>query len=301
MTVPTAAPGSLPRRQLGRSGIEVCALGLGAGPLGDARVSDAQARDLVHAALDLGIDFFDTAPSYGSSEARLGEALHGRSAVVSTKLGYGVPGVPDWTGPCITAGVALACERLQREVLDVAHLHSCPREILERGEVIEALVRAREAGRIRAAAYSGENEALDVAIATDAFDIVQASVSPCDPDAAQRRLPQAKRAGLGVIAKRPLANAPWRFDEPPSQEDFRAYHGRFVALGLPEPAQTWSSAFLRFALFDPVVDVAIAGTRSIAHLRENASAAAAGPDLTGRRHVEEAWARVGADAWPGII
>lgn len=87
-------------RPLGRTGLEVSAIGLGCGPLGAPGLTERDAEALVDAALALGITLFDTAPSYGPSEERLGRTLerHRDRVVLSTKVGYGVDGVPDWTG-----------------------------------------------------------------------------------------------------------------------------------------------------------------------------------------------------------
>jgi aryl-alcohol dehydrogenase-like predicted oxidoreductase len=257
-------------RPLGATGLRVAPLGFGAGPLGSDALSDAEAERLVDRALDLGLRLVDTAPSYGSSELRLGRVLRRRrgEAVVSTKLGYGVPGVPDWTGPCIAAGVDRALRVLGVDVLDVAHLHSCPREVLERGEVTEALLAAVAAGKVRAAAYSGEGEALDHAVRSGAFAVVQASASVCDP--AAEGLGAARERGLGTIAKRPLANAPWTGG---------VYADRWRALGIGELGDLgmgWPELLLRWAAFHPAVDVAIVGTSSLARLEENAAAVARG-------------------------
>src|SRR5688572_29006708 len=101
-------------RALGTTGLVVSELALGAGPLGDPALDDGAVERLIHGALELGITLIDTAPSYGVSEQRIGAALRGRRdrAIVSTKLGYGVPGIADWTGAVITAGIERALERL---------------------------------------------------------------------------------------------------------------------------------------------------------------------------------------------
>ena len=139
------------RRPLGRTGVEVSPLGFGAGPVGNPALSEAEAEALLHGVLDAGINLLDTAPSYGSSEERIGRVLAGRrgDCVLSTKCGYGVPGVEDWTGPCITQGIERALARLRTDVLDIVHLHSCPVEVLERPGVVDALQRAvhEEIGR----------------------------------------------------------------------------------------------------------------------------------------------------------
>src|SRR4051812_10537603 len=99
-------------RTLGRTGLRVSAVGLGCGPLGE--LSALEAEELVHTALDLGVNLFDCARSYGAAEERLGAALRGhrRSSVIVTKGGYGVEGVPDWSARTLTLGIDAALGRL---------------------------------------------------------------------------------------------------------------------------------------------------------------------------------------------
>ncbi len=259
-------------RPLGATGLAVSELGLGAGPLGDPSVlDDAAAERLIHAALDLGVTLVDTAPSYGRSEQRIGAALRGRRdrVVLSTKLGYGVPGVPDWTGPCITAGIDLALERLATTWLDLAHLHSCPLDVLQRGDIVEALAAAQRAGKVRVAAYSGDNAPLLWAIESGRFGAVQCSVSVADQRALDRAIPLARGRGLGVLAKRSLANGAWREVVRPDAPDRGAYWDRLHALDV---ALTAARA-LGFVLAQPVSSVLV-GTTRIEHLEAMARVAA---------------------------
>lgn len=266
-------------RPLGDTGLTVSALGLGTGPLGEARLSEAEGEALVGAALDLGITFFDTARSYGASEARLGRALRGRrgEAILSTKVGYGVASAPDWTYASVARGVDEALVKLGTEWLDVVHLHSCPREVLSRGEVTGALADAVRAGKARVAGYSGENEALDEAVASGAFGSIELSVSPWDQGSLDRVLWRAKERGMGAVAKRPLANAWWSFDERPSRPDVAAYWDRGRALDLPDFGLPLAELSLRFAIFTWGVDCAIAGTSRPDHLRALARVVERGP------------------------
>lgn len=106
------------RRAFGQSGLWVTALGFGAMHLNDARTSDADAARLLNQVLDAGINLIDTARGYGMSEERIGcHIAHRRSEyVLSTKVGYGIPGFPDWTYDCIVAGVEAACQRMRTDV-----------------------------------------------------------------------------------------------------------------------------------------------------------------------------------------
>jgi aryl-alcohol dehydrogenase-like predicted oxidoreductase len=162
-------------RALGRTGRWVSVLGLGTGPLGDARLDDAEVGALLNAALDAGVTLVDTAPSHGLSEERTGRYLAHRRAeyVLSTRCGCGVPGVEDWTGRCIAQGIDLALLRLRTDVLDVVHLHSCPVDVLERPGVVDALEAAVRAGKVRVAAYSGDGAALEHAVDSGRFASVQ--------------------------------------------------------------------------------------------------------------------------------
>ena len=141
-------------RPYGKTGLMVSSLGFGAGQIGDARQSEEDVAQLLNAAIDAGVTLIDTAPGYGLSEVRIGRHISVRRSefVLSTKLGYGVAGVEDWTGPCITAGVEQALRVMRTDRLDIAHLHSCPRSVLVRGDVIDALERAKHEGKIVAMA-----------------------------------------------------------------------------------------------------------------------------------------------------
>src|SRR5436309_336568 len=122
-------------REFGSSGLRVSALGLGAGHGGGDDLTDGEAERLLGEVLDLGVTLIDTARSYGRAEERIGRFLgHRRGEVVlSTKGGYGIAGAADWTYDAVARGVDDALVRLRTSCVDVFHLHSCPREILDRG------------------------------------------------------------------------------------------------------------------------------------------------------------------------
>jgi aryl-alcohol dehydrogenase-like predicted oxidoreductase len=266
-------------RLLGSSGLQVPLIALGAGHLGDSNRSDSEVELLLDRALELGVTLVDTAPSYGASEERLGRwagARRGR-VLLSTKCGYGVPGHEDWTASCVSAGVDAALRRLRAEVIDVVHLHSCPREVLERPGVVDALVAAQRAGKVRVAGYSGEGEALRWAIESGAFGAVQCSVSLFDQAGATSLLPLAAARGVGVLAKRPLGNAPWRFSSRPAPSDVATYWDRMRAMELPEPGEGWQARAVRFALCVSGVSALLVGTSRVGHLEAAVRAAEKGP------------------------
>jgi aryl-alcohol dehydrogenase-like predicted oxidoreductase len=266
-------------RPLGKTGMSVSAVGLGAGRIGGPETTEADVDRLVGGALDAGVTLIDTARSYGLSEERLGRALAGRRerVVLSTKVGYGVPGVPDWTDRSVTDGVDAALLRLRTDRLDVVHLHSCELAVLERNGVAEALRSAVQAGKVRVSAYSGEGEALLWAVRSGLFGAVQCSVSVVDQAALDGAVAQAAARGIGVLGKRALGNAPWRFDARPPEPDVAEAWDRFRALRPDAGGLGWPALFTRFAAFAPGVSAVLVGTASLAHLREATGAVEQGP------------------------
>jgi aryl-alcohol dehydrogenase-like predicted oxidoreductase len=291
-------------RPFGVTGLAVPPLGFGAGSVGDGALDEKEAGRLLNGALDLGLSFVDTAPGYGLSEERIGRHLSHRRAefVLSTKVGYAVPGVQDWTGECIALGVDQALVRLRTDVLDVAHLHSCPLETLLRGDVVGALQRAVTAGKVRVAAYSGENEALAWAVVSGAFGAIQASVNACDQRSLGREIALAASGGLGVVAKRPLANTPWNpAAAHPGDAAAGAYRDRWNALHFHDLGLEPTELAIRFAAFAPGVSTAIVGTRRLEHLAQLQAHVARGSlPVEIRTEIESRFAARGQD-WPGMI
>lgn len=288
---------------LGQTGLSVSRLGFGAMHF-DAVEDEAEVGRLLHGVLDLGITLIDTARGYGRSEARIGQHLAGRrhEFVLSTKFGYGVDGVPDWTYPCIVQGVERALRLMRTDHIDIGHLHSCPLPVLQRGEVSEALADCVRAGKLRVAAYSGENAELAHALADPRFASVQCSLSLVDRANAGRLAGTAK----GVLVKRGLAGLAWA--RPQRPEDFceGQYWDRWQqlqrALQLPEGAPPWPELALRWAAFQPAVACVLLGSRNLANLRAGIDALARGPlPADSAAAVAAAQQQAGAAHWPGIV
>jgi aryl-alcohol dehydrogenase-like predicted oxidoreductase len=262
---------SLPLRKFGNSDIYVTALGYGAGNIGGSDISEDFAGYLLNQVIDLGINFIDTARGYGLSEERIGRHLSWRrnDFILSTKFGYGVEGYQDWTYDCITAGVENALKLMKTDYIDIIHLHSCPRETLEKGEVIAALEKARREGKARIIAYSGENDALGYAVNCARFGSIQCSVNICDQRSLDSQLKSANEKGMGVIAKRPVANAPWLFNERPYGNYCEEYWLRLQKMGLEKGELDWDELAMRFTAYSPGVTTCIAGSTKIANIKRN--------------------------------
>lgn len=289
-------------RAFGDTGLRVSALGFGAGHIGSSDLSEAEAGRLLNGVVDLGINLIDTARGYGLSEERIGRHLAVRrdEVVLSTKVGYGIPGHADWTPGIIGAGVSAALERLRTDRIDIVHLHSCPRETLENGGVLEALQAEVKAGRVRVAAYSGDNDALAVACVSGLALSLQTSINIVDQWALRNVVPTARDRRLGVIAKRPLANAPWRFRDRPAGHYGEAYWDRWRQMDLGNLGVEAHEMALRFAAHAPGVHSCIVGSRDLVHVSLNAEVARRGPlDDAIVREISDRFANCGP-AWPGL-
>jgi aryl-alcohol dehydrogenase-like predicted oxidoreductase len=145
-------------RRLGRTGITVSALGFGASELGQKRIALKTAASILGSALDAGLNVIDTAACYGNSEELLGRAIGHRRKdfYLLTKCGH-ASGLPfaDWTPDLIEASIDRSLKRLGTDYVDVIQLHSCGEWHLRQGDLIDALRRARDKGKVRFLGYSG--------------------------------------------------------------------------------------------------------------------------------------------------
>jgi len=266
-------------RDFGNTGFKVSVLGYGAGMLGNDHLSEKGAEQLLNRIVDLGLTLIDTARGYGISEERIGKHLQHRrhEIILSTKVGYGIPSHPDWTYECVQSGVEEALRRLRTDYIDIVHLHSCPRNILEARGSLRALEDAVASGKVRVAAYSGENEALDWAVNSRRFGSVEHSVNICDQRVIDGALELAATRGLGIIAKRPIANAPWRFLECPKGEYVEEYWWRWKTMNPDTRGLEWQELAIRFSAFTPGVSSCIVGTTQIGHVLENIRCIENGP------------------------
>ncbi|MGI3786141.1 MAG: aldo/keto reductase [Janthinobacterium lividum] len=286
------------QRPFGGTGLDVSVVGLGAGQVGEADVTEAEAAALLNGALDLGVTLIDTALGYGSSEERIGRHLRDRRGefVLSSKGGSGAPGQPDWTPGSVRAGIEQTLRRTRSERIDVYFLHSCSLEVLQRGDLQETLDDAAAEGLIGITGYSGDNEALAYAAASGRFAAIECSVNVVDRWNLHHvvgRVPE-----LGVVAKRPIANAPWRFAERPTGHYAELYWQRLRELAYEPGDLGWAELALRFSAYAPGVHTAIVGTAKPANLKSNVEAASHGPlPAEVLAELDTAYERVGPD-WP---
>ena len=306
-------------RPLGSTGLLVSPLGLGTVKLGrDQGVKypsgfqipdDDDARRLLKLTRDLGINLIDTAPAYGRSEERLGPLLRGQRQewVIVSKVGEEFndgQSRHDFTAAHTRMSVERSLKRLKTDRLDLLQLHSCTLEQLRKGDVIEVVRRARDAGKTRFIGYSGDGPAAVYAVESGAFDTLQISVSVADQEALDLVLPAAKKNGLGVIAKRPIANAIWKSPTKPDPY-YQAYWERLHKLDydfLKADMAPAVSTALRFTLAADGVHTAIVGTTQPGRWRENADLLNAGPlGAATVQAIRDRWKAVAAPDWVGQI
>ena len=295
------------RRRLGRTDLVASVLGFGGSEIGYERASPRTVDRLLGAAIDAGLNVIDTAECYEDSEALIGAALGARRHAVYLLTKCGHPrgyGRGDWRAASLLSSIERSLRRLRTDRLDLIQLHSCELADLRTGGAITALERARERGWTRYIGYSGDGEAARYAIECGRFDTLQTSVSIADQEAIELTVPAAMKQQMGVIAKRPIANAAWRFARRPAEPYYQPYWTRLRALDYPflRDAERVVSVALRFTLAVPGVHTAIVGTRRPGRWLENARLLEAGPLPAGEfERIRARWREVAEPSWTGEV
>jgi len=263
------------------------------------------------------VNVIDTAAAYQGSEELIAKAVGHRrdDFVLVSKCGKRVPEVEgeDWSARVVTQTVDRSLKRLGTDRLDVMLLHSCKKEVLVKGEALGALLRAKEAGKIRFAGYSGDNDAATYAVGLPGVDVLMCSASLCDQVNLDGVLPAAAAAGVGVLAKRSVANGAWKpldAQQGIYRDYVKPYVERFQAMGLDPRAlgfageEDWMELALRFTLALPGVNVLSIGTTSPANAEANLRLMEAGPlapePVAAIRKAFVEARRRAAVSWPGL-
>jgi len=269
---------------LGRTGLRVSKLGLGGAPIGGdfGATSERDIERVIHESLDMGINFIDTAPLYGSgkSEERIGKALEGErraKVVLATKaVRRGVK----YEFANTIASVEESLKRLRTDWIDLLQLHDVetqPYELVIE-ETIPALQKLKKDGKIRFLGVTTRKLPLLLRyMKTDIFDSIQfyARYMLLDVSAALEVIPYAKERNIAVIngsvlGMGLLADAPAAFlgteirEEATKRMEKLGFLRRSEPKGLIEPA-------MRLSLGHPDIHVTLTGTASLNSLRVNAT------------------------------
>lgn len=282
-------------RRLGRTGLEVSLVGLGTGGPSQLGQTRGTTRDLVRAfvgrALDLGINYFDTAPVYHDSEALLAHALDGLprgETVIATKY----PSVvdvhaddPPLAPPSvIRPSVEASLRRLRRDAVDIVLIHALRPELYDdcRERQVPELLRLKDDGLARFVGISGWPVMVGRAVAEGWPDVVMPNYNLLTQAPERHIFPLAPRHDVGVVAMTPVRRA---ITDP---AHLRRTVRRMKIAGLVPPASVpdaqpldWLihgdvgsviEAAYRFAAAPPEVACVLTGTADPAHLESNVKA-----------------------------
>ncbi len=298
------------KRRLGKTDMDVSVLGFGGAEIGFESASPEAVEKLLKSALDAGLNVIDTGECYRGSEELIGQAVSDRREdfYLFTKCGHphGMESSANWSQPSLLQSIEHSLRRLKADRLDIVHLHSCSESELRKGEAITALQTARERGYTRYIGYSGDSRAAHFAVECGAFDTLQTSISIADQEAIELTVPLAHKKQMGVIAKRPIANAAWKTGHKPIQGYHHEYWERLRKLNYEflrnADLEKTIGIALRFTLSVPGVQTAIVGTKKPERWQENAQLLEAGPLSEAEFHaIRHRWEEYAPRIWIGQI
>ncbi|CAN5593283.1 aldo/keto reductase [soil metagenome] len=295
------------KRQFGRTDMQVSVLGFGGAEIGYEGTTAETVEKLLNSALDAGLNVIDTAECYENSEELIGSTISHRrdDFYLFTKVGHPRgTGSEDWSAPSILQSIERSLQRLKTDGVDLVQLHSCSEAVLQKGEAITALQTARDRGYTRYIGYSGDSRAAKFAVESNAFDTLQTSINIADQEAIELTLPLARERGLGVIAKRPIANAAWKSGHRPIDSYQHTYWNRLRKLDFPfirgSPFEQSIGHALRFTLSVPGVYTAIVGTTKPERWQENAALLEEGALIPAEYDaIRERWDDIAPRTWVG--
>lgn len=285
---------SMRYRRLGRTGLQVSALALGTVELGMdygirvpgqyGRPPEAEAVQLVHAALDAGVNFIDTARAYGESEAVLGRALRNRrdEVVLATKVHTqrddGTTPTGDELRRQMLASLDASLAHLQTDYVDVWQIHNLDSSLLAQIDVVaDVFDESRRRGKARWVGASTYGVEMPLAgLETDLFDVLQVTYSVLDQRLAERVFPLAAQKDVGIVVRSVLLQGVLteRGDYLPDHlEPLRARSRRFRQLVAGADLDlTPAQVAVAFGLHHPQIGAVLLGVRSKEELREDLQA-----------------------------
>jgi aryl-alcohol dehydrogenase-like predicted oxidoreductase len=270
----------------------VSEIGLGTWQLGKhsgwKSMSEKQAIDLVRTSVELGVNFFDTAPNYGlgTSEIRLGKALHSfdrSKIVINTKFGHSVSGKTNYDSNYIRESVEGSLKRLQTDYIDSVIMHSPPSEYLDGNknphyEVLEDLI---EEGKINAYGASLDTyKDMKLFMDTTNAKVIEAFFNILHQDTASA-FALAQKKEVRIIAKIPLDSG-WLSGKYNAASTFSGIRSRWSKMDIINRSDLiqkvkriidhenpLAQSALSFCLAYDAVSTVIPGNTSIAQLKSN--------------------------------
>lgn len=278
----------LPRRRLGRTELEVTCLGMGGAGLGRGDVTDDEAVEAVHRAIDLGINYLDTSPLYGESERRVGLAFADsgwrEKIYLATKTGTH----PEWRGDYSAAGTRRSVENslrlLNTEYLDVCLVHDPDSmdPVVAKGGALDELQRMREEGLIKFIGLGvRQHEFHKIAIETGVVDVILTYLdyTLLSQTANEWLLPFAVANDIGVINGSPIAMGLLSGVEPDISVERAHLDGRDAE----KAHQLWQWATdndlnvlnlaIQFCFRQPRIAMSLTGSKNASEVAQNFAAA----------------------------
>ncbi|PCI36421.1 MAG: aldo/keto reductase [Elusimicrobia bacterium] len=320
----------LARRPLGKTGLTVSEIGFGGWGIGKSmwgHTDDSTSIKALERALELGVNYFDTAAAYGHghSERLIAQAIKeaGATAVIGTKvppqnmewpahsrtrLGHAFP--PEW----IKTSTERSLRNLRQDSIELLMFHVWTDSWLKDplwDDTLQALAKLKEEGKVRAFGVSinsdDPNSALNV-VRSGVVDVVQVILNLFDQRAVTQLFPLCEDKEVGVVVRCPFDEGGLTGTLTPetrfAPEDFRSYYfggGRLEEtckranaideLLVPSHAQTLAQAALKFCLSFPAVSTVIPGMRTLSHVELNVGAA------NGRYYTEASLKTLEPHAW----
>jgi aryl-alcohol dehydrogenase-like predicted oxidoreductase len=291
-------------RLLGRTGLSVSEIGYGAWGIGKTSwigADDAESLRALHRAIELGLNFIDTALAYGDghSEQLVGQVVReaGRPIIVATKIPpknrqwparSGVSADDAFPSEHVIACTERSLRNLGLETLDVQQFHVWSDEWVGQGSWLEAVARLKEQGKIRFFGISVndiEPENVIKLIETGVVDTVQAIYNIFEQAPEDALFPACTAHNVGVIVRVPLDEGGLTGRITPESEfdpqDFRSRyfagdrkrevftHAQAIAADLAIPLEDLPEVALRFVLSNPAVSTVIPGMRSVRNAERN--------------------------------
>lgn len=286
-------------RTLGKTGLDVSELSLGAAFVLGSGTGQKGATTIVKEALDAGINLIDTSADYDDSEAAVGEALRNekRSVIISTKLGPRTKNFDPKSKKHLRECVEMSLRLLHRDFIDILMIHEPDRPgqidwwadlVNFKGPVVDVLQELKEAGTIRFFGLGGTTayEIVPI-IATGFYDVVLTAFnySLLWREALIELIPEAKARSMGILLGSPtqqgwlahrwdekLTTANSRWLNKPRREQFAELYRLVDRVGIPIPELA-----LRWAMMNPDASTVLTGPRTPEQMCQNLKAVEKGP------------------------
>lgn len=278
-------------KKLSNTSLNISPIGFGVGGIiGDKIFSEKKALNVIQAAIENGINFFDTGSSYsnGNAEIRLGKVLKNNNLdnlVIATKGGTVLANdnklVKNFSKESLTKNLNISLKKLGVESIDLYQLHSPAIQHIN-DDVLETLTQFKQQGKVKYVGLSCDGKVLDHAINIEVFDTVMLTYNILEQKPEQQIL-EAKKRGKGVLIKSPMAHSLYsnnifkitsiadiwyflRVLKNYRPQLFEGFKYRFV-----NKIENWEGAeiALKFVLEEKNVDCALIGTTRLKHLLSN--------------------------------